>query len=368
MERRFDLRNPSEREQLAAFLPAFDARVFNIPSDAFIQGLADVAEYLGNPEWLTYQWGILGPLRAGKRLLHVELERIILLGHELRSIAALSGFAEFIRPFSNISQFYDCLFEARIASMFARLNATSNMVLVPEHTVRGRLKRPEFDAETVVGSLSVECKQRNPSSHNIASRLGTVVDAVADAMDSSSWPDHLRLELEILRPLREQTSDFAAALIERAQRASIGSEFQYGGARVFVVERTAPFRITQMQIGQDRMNGPHGVSTHLLNPAVTSLRVAFNDVAKRTASVIGAQITSALAQLPEDRYGLIFLGDAPLSAATLAIERRIGAAPYDNILAVGIFDSDQLHFVFREARRVMLQELFALGMRPLFAA
>jgi len=61
------------------------------------------------------------------------------------------------------------------------------------------------------------------------------------------------------------------------------------------------------------------------------------------------------------------LGDVPIRIATQAIERRIGSAAYDNVLAFGVSDYGELHFVFRETRRQMLDQLMMSGMRPLLA-
>gem|GEM_PF-2694475 len=121
-----------------------------------------------------------------------------------------------------------------------------------------------------------------------------------------------------------------------------------------------------MQVGHDLMVG-NGQASGLFNPEITKLRIGVNNRDSKISSVVGAQLAKALKQLPEDRLGIIMLGDVPIRIATQAIERRIGSAAYDNVLAFGVSDYGELHFVFRETRRQMLDQLMMSGMRPLLA-
>jgi hypothetical protein len=367
MDRTFDLRLASHRQELASHLPTFDGRTFAISTEAFMSGLADVSYFFADPEWLVYQWGMLGPIRDRKSVFHIGLERVIALGHELRDLSRYQGFQFVLKSFLNPSQFHDCLFEVQIASMFSRLAATTSVTLAPTHVVRGREKRPEFDLETIIGPLSVECKRLHPDKHGSSARLNSIVTAVKMAMDAAAWPDHLRLEIELTGPIREQASTFAKSLVERALQSEPGTRpLTIAAANAYVISRQSPFCIENMQAGHDLMVGI-GQATHLFNPTITKLRIGVNDRDNKIASVVGAQIVKALKQLPEDRLGIIMLGDIPLRIATRAIERRIDSAAYDNILAFGVYDYGELHFVFRETRRPMLDQLMNSGMRPLFA-
>lgn len=333
-----------------------------------MQGLADVAHFLADPEWLIYQWGVLGPFGSGKSLLHLDLERIVLLGHELRDLSRHEGFSYFLKSFSNPTQFNDCLFEAHIASMFGRLNATKSLVLGPVHVVRGREKHPEFDIETSVGPLSVECKQRHPYAHESSERLRSIASAIQVAMDAAGWPDHLRLEVELTGPIREQTAAFAKHAVETALRSQPGVYPPMSTqAKIYVISKQSPFCIKSMQAGHDVMVLGSGQASGLFNPEITKLRVAVNNLDDKIAKVVGAQINSALKQLPEDRFGIIMLGSVPIRIGMEAIERRIDSPAYDNVLAFGVSDDDQLHFGFRESRRDVLDKLMTSGMRPLFA-
>ena len=52
-----------------------------------MEGLADVAHFLADPEWLVDEWGMLGPMLGRKSVFPLDLERIVLLGHELRDLS-----------------------------------------------------------------------------------------------------------------------------------------------------------------------------------------------------------------------------------------------------------------------------------------
>jgi len=75
MEKAFDLRRQADREELATFLPSFDRRTIDVPLPLFVNALRDVSDFLGGPDWLVYQWGVVGPVRHGKTQSPLELQR-----------------------------------------------------------------------------------------------------------------------------------------------------------------------------------------------------------------------------------------------------------------------------------------------------
>ena len=156
MDRKFDLRLQADREALAAFLPSFDGRTIDIPPTIFVDALKDAANFLGNPEWLTYQWGEVGPYRQGNNLQGVGLRRLVELGLELRDLSRYKNFDALVSQFSNPSQFFDTMFEVRVASLFSRLLTTECIEFSPAYTVRDRKKHPDFDVFNQVGLLTVE--------------------------------------------------------------------------------------------------------------------------------------------------------------------------------------------------------------------
>jgi hypothetical protein len=360
VDKGFDLRLAWDREELASYLPTFDGRTFRVSSEDFVSGLAHVSKYLGQPEWLTYRWGVLGPLPSGKSSLHLDLERIVILGHELQRLSVYDGFEQFLRGFANPAQFHDALFEAQVATIFATRRCTQCLTFAVKHDVRGHKRRPEFDLETTLGPMSIECKRRHPDTHASSRRLKAITGAIVAAMDSAKWPADLRLEVEIVKPLRKQTSTFATELVHIALQSPTDEELIIPDATAvaYVVPREAAFRITKIQAGNDRVILPPNKSTGLFNPAYTAVRVVMNDLDQRIATTVGAQVSDALAQLPENRLGIIILGAVPLRIAKRAIERRVTLPAYERVLAIGVMDNDdELHFGFREDRRGMVEQL-----------
>jgi hypothetical protein len=368
VERLFDIRRSADREELASHLPTFDARTFRFPRDVFVEGLAQAASFLNNPDWLVYQWGALEALQSRGQRYHVDLERIVELGLQLRDLATCAGFPVVLAGFNNPTQFNDTLFEVRVASMLYRMNSVARLVFGPRYIVRERIKTPEFDIYTDVGLISVECKQRHFDNNNTARRFQKVSSAIDAAMTSANWPSDLRLEVELVGPLREGVPTFAERLTRTCLEA-VGRDTPIligSSARAFVVPRRSPFRITEMQAGHDVLVIPEGGVTGLFNPEATKLRVAINSLDKKTASLVGAQVSDALTQLPTDHFGLIMLSEVPLRITQMVGSRRIDTPDYEHILAIGAFDQESLNFCFREERRGLLELLLNRGMRPLY--
>ncbi len=159
MERLFDLLSDSDRLELAEHLPTFDGRTLDFDAQTFVDGLRHVSKYLGDPGWLVYQYGTVGPLRQANHQFFLELRRIVTLTLELHELVRHPGFTKLIEGLRNVPQFFDTLFEIQVALVFSRSEATARLEFSSEHLVRGHLKRPEFDAETSIGKLSVECKR-----------------------------------------------------------------------------------------------------------------------------------------------------------------------------------------------------------------
>src|SRR5713226_2056929 len=127
MEKRFDLRLPEDTRELAGFLPSFDSRTINVPAAVFIEALRDVSEFLGRPDWLKYQWGMVGPFNDGHSQHPLELARLIQLGLELRDLSRYENFEALLAGFRNPPQFLDTMFEAQTASFFSRLASTTRL-------------------------------------------------------------------------------------------------------------------------------------------------------------------------------------------------------------------------------------------------
>jgi hypothetical protein len=215
--------------------------------------------------------------------------------------------------------------------------------------------------------LSVECKRPHRWAGDAIDRFRKIAAAIKEAMTQAGWPEQTRLEVEIIGTVREEPSAFAQRLLGTLN-STVGDSVHVMDdcARVHVVPRSEPFRVTDVKVGKDVMVLPAGQAFGLFNPAVTTLRVVHRDLDQRFARSAGAKCADALKQLPECQLGLIFLGDIPLRIASQVFERRIHDSAYDQVVALGVLDGDQFSLNFREHRRSALERLFR-GMRGLYA-
>jgi hypothetical protein len=367
MERKFDLRLQADRQELAAFLPSFDGRTIDIPPTIFVDALRDAAFFLGNPEWLTYQWGTVGPFRQGNNVQGVELRRLVELGLELRDLSRHKNFDALLSQFSNPSQFFDTMFEVRVASLFSRFITTERMEFSPPYTVRDRKKHPDFDVFNPLGLFTVECKRPHIFVQRATETFRSSANAIHEALKAVEWPHDLRLEVEIIAPLRELPESFAEAIVDSAVNLTQAgrTESTYGPARIIVVPRKSPFHINDVKFGHDVLLVDNE-ATGLFNLNKTMLRVAHKGLDHKFARSTSAKIAEALKQLPADHYGIIVLGDVPRRIADAAIKRRIEDRAYDKVVAFMIYEDEKFHFSYRTKRQKEVQQLLGPSIRPLY--
>ncbi len=353
--------------QLATYLPAFDNRTFDFAPSTFADGLRYTSAYLDAPDWLVYQWGMVGPLKHANHQSPLDLTRIVTLGLELHELSKHENFSKLIEGLGNSPQFVDTLFEIQVASFFSRLKGTTAMQFSPVHSVRGRSKSPEFDAETSIGAVSVECKRPHVFVQAAAERFRKVAREIRSAMERANWPRGHRLEVEMTGSLREQPMAFADRLVSAAADM-VGSDAPVvvECARALTVAREAPFKLTDVRFGQDVMVLDSNEATGLFNPRFTVLRVVNNGLDQKFVRSAGARLAEALRQLPSDRLGFIFLGDVPTRIGADAAMRRLDDPAYDAVFAIGIVDSENWGFHFREADRQRLSSFMTGDVRPLY--
>jgi hypothetical protein len=232
MNKRFDLRQQRDREKLASFLPTFDSRTIVVPPCVFVEALQDACVFLGSPDWLVYQWGVVGPFLDGKTQHPIELARLVELGLELRDLSHHENFEALLAGFRNPPQFFDTMFEAHTASFFSRLNTTKHLRFAPVHVVRNHEKRPDFD---VISEAEVSS----------AKTFQDTANAIHSALKAVDWSRDARIEVELLAPLRELPVSFAQRLVASALRAwqKGQTEFVDESARAYVIPRVSPFRV-----------------------------------------------------------------------------------------------------------------------------
>ncbi|MBI4840384.1 MAG: hypothetical protein HY803_04805 [candidate division NC10 bacterium] len=366
------LREQQDRVKLAALLPTIDGRTIEVPAPVFVEALGFLSICLRHPDWLTYQWGAVGPFRDGNVQHPFGLPQIVQLGLELRELSYRDNFDALLAGFSNPPQFLDTMFETHTASFFSRLVTTTGLTFSPERPARGRGKRPDFEVKNEIGAFLVECKRPHLAVQRAAETFKAIADAVHDQLKATGWPRGARIELEVLAPLREQPTTLAERVVRSALEAwrSGEPEVRDGPVTAFVVPRDSPFRIPEPKFWHDVMVLDSDEATGLFNPRMTMMRVAHNGLDHKFARSAGARLAEALRQLPPEQEGIIVLGEVPKRIAESAISRRISDRAYDHILAFVIneVDNDQFHFTYRTERRTRVQQLVGAGLRPLFAA
>lgn len=359
MKEAFDLRLSKDREALADLLPTIDNQTYSVPRQTFIEALADFSTFLGNPDWMIYQWGSLRPIPAGHSSLVLNLYDACELGVHLKCLSQFANFDKFLEGFLNPPQFQDARFEAKVAYWFASLKTITNIVLWPEYTIRGRIKRPDFDATSRIGNISVECKRPHIYVQNASQKFQRLVAEFESAMKEKQWPSHLRLEIEFIAPIRESAKDLVQETLENALEVAKngGQEFFIANTiHGFVVQRKSPFRIHNAKLGTDIMILDQDKATGLFNPGFTSLRVVNNHLDAQFAKSLGTRLRKALRQLSNTQDCIIFIGDAPYRIAKQACQRRLPDPAYRHVRAFGVWDNE-LEFVFRKSDRDFVDAL-----------
>lgn len=372
MERRFDLREASDRRELASYLPNVDGRTIQVPPREFEASLHSLSTHLGEPDWLTYQFGVVGPLRNGNEQQPLDLAKTLELGLDLRELSGRDNFAALLEGFHNPPQFTATMFEAHSASFFSRLQTTRGLRFSPQRQTRGHDKRPDFEVYNEIGDFLVECKRPHMMVQRAVNTFGAIATALKTELERQGWPREARLEVEIVSALKDNPARFAAHLVARSVEAwnSGVTGVQVDGAHAYVCRRNDAFHINDPKFGHDVMVLDTSEATGLFNPTYTMLRVGHNGLDHKFARSIGARLAEAIRQLPSDEDAMILLGDVPKRIADAAIDRRIGDSAYDGILAFVVHegDSDQFHFSHRPSRRGQIQKLVASGTRPLFTS
>lgn len=360
MNRPFDIREEAAREALADHLPVIDETHFKIPRSEFLRALEDVAGFLKRPDWLVYQWGFFRPFNAGSMNLILGLKDVIVLGIQLRRLSKFSNFEMLMSGFFNSPQFEDTLFEVKVAYFFASLAAIKDLRFSPEYKIRGRIKRPEFEVDTEYGRLCVECKRPHFFVQKAMQSLHRIAALFKAVMVGRQWPSELRLEVEIVGPLRGSVPEFAS--ITLAEGIKTGPRLEplvVGPFRSYVVRRTDSFRLPSAPWHTDTMVlDKEDVAAKLLNPEFTSLRVADYSLDSKFEKSARIRVKEALKQLPVTAKCMIFIGGVPPRIADPICRERFGDPVYDHVRAFGIFQDEVPAIIFRESDHSLIKAIF----------
>lgn len=361
MNKPFDIRVSTDRIALANHLPTIDNKTFDSTKQDFIDSLASLATYLKNPDWMIYQWGAFYPIPCGEINRQLDLNAAIELGTQLRTLSNSINFKQHLDGFFNPTQFQDTIFETQVAYLFASLPSIKEIRFAQEHLVRDSLKKPDFDAVGNNSSVSVECKRPHMHIQEAVVNNNSFVNSVGTTMEENQWPDHLRLEIEILKPFRESIPSLASKVVETAlMKIENQSErvFLFNSVHVHVLLRSSPFKIKKGNITTGKMILNRNEATKLDNPKFTALRVTNNRLDNHFAKSIGSRVNKALTQLPSYQPGYIFIGDVPFRILELVCKRRLEEPAYKNVKAFGVWDNSQFHLFYRPTDGEFIHDFF----------
>jgi len=337
----FDIRIEEDRISLSDFLPEFDGRVYEFTRDDFLAGLASAALYLGNPDWMVYQWGCFELPTGGKTKRIFSLDQLITLGLQLQRLSCFENFEGLIVGFRNPPQFEDTCFEVKVANLFAQLDWVEVIRFAPEQKVRRRVRRPDFEVTGIYGTLYVECKRWHIFFKKALISLNDISDRFKKVMNEYNWPNNLRLEVEMVGPLAGKISSFIDATVQTAMgTGTTTAPIAAGPFRSYVVLRPDAFRLPSANWVTDTMV-IGDVATGVLNPEFTMLRVANYRAYERCQRSIGRRVNEALHQLREDAQCMIFIGDVPVYVGQSVCEKRLSDSAYDHIIAFGIWEIEK---------------------------
>lgn len=349
MDQPFDCNLEKGRLELADLLPKIDDITLTIDRVSFIEPLATVSRFLGAPDWLVYQWGSFRPFKAGPHKLVFSLPQVLDVGVHLRALSAYENFNVMLKGFSNPTQFEDTLFEAKVAYLFHSSPGVSRLRFAPEYTVRGRLKRPEFEAESRQGRVCVECKRPHLDAQKALQSLHRVAKHFKVAIARSSWPKGMRLEVEITEPVRGDVASIASAVVQHAVANGIGAgPIRIGPFECHPISRQEDFKLPSSPWHTDTMVLDEDVAVQLLDPKFTQLRVADYSLDAKFERSVGARINEALRQLPESEKCMIFIGGVSPRIARPVCEKRLQETAYSHIALFGIYQDDRPLFVVRQ--------------------
>jgi hypothetical protein len=361
MEQALDLRLNSDRKALARLLPTIDGHNFTLAPRTFIEALEDVATFLRNPEWMVYQWGAFLPIRSTKYGFHLLLSDVVNLGVRLRHLSKFRNFDQLLTGFFNPTQFEDSIFEVEVASYFASLPSINELVFSPSYIVRGRLKKPEFEANGQAGVIAVECKRPHLHVQKANESFRQMVAHFNSVLKKVEWPPHLRLEVEIIGPIYGQLPALVEKVIGIALKlGEVGTkqEFSVDPFKSIVMSRSDPFHITKGKLGSDLMILDQQVATSLFNPDFTILRIVNNRLDSQFSKSIGNRVNEALRQLPMTHHCFIFIGDVPNQIAERVCQRRLWETAYTHVRAFGIIEDGVPKLIYRDSDKEVIKKVF----------
>lgn len=349
MDAILDLRNGLHCEQLADELPVLDDIRYSITRDEFLDALAAIREHLPADHRLEYRNGYISIHSVGTNIL-----ALVELGQAFRAVQNSVGFEVFLRGFSNPTQFWDSVFEAKVALYFSKLPSVRNLRFSPSVQARGREKYPEFLLTTTVGDVLVECKRLHVTASRPYEKFQRNTKTVNDVMTAQNWPDDYCLEVEFLRSEREDFTRLTERLITtgiEVARQRGGGEFTIDCLRAIVRHRDQPFQLDTQRPGahMSTLKLPGNKAIQITDHRYTILRAFRGDIGKRYLKLMRANISDARRQLPDNQPAIICIAGFPLKAAMQLLDPQLEIFDLpDNIRLLMLWEGNQVKLYSRQ--------------------
>jgi hypothetical protein len=354
---RFDIRIGADRRRLAERLPTIDGTTLHaITAKRLDVLLAAFAEWLGNADWLTYQYGAFVLGHPNRPYGSISLATVVELAGRLELLSQFPGFSDMLVGFRNVTQFHATVFETRVAELFAGLPAFHNLRFSPEYQVRGTFKRPDLCVSIAGHAVVVEVKVPRIHAQKAGQKFHRDVTDFCTALNEVPWPADRRLEIEVIAPPREMTLQLARRVVARALAGGI-AKFDDGGVRAYIVPKSNPFVTGDEGFVSNTLTADTE-ATGLFNPHFTKLRIVNSGLFNRIATSVGQTLSDALTQLPPEEECMIMIGDVPTRIAREAIQPRLGDSAYAHVRLFGSWYDTPVEFFFRESERKLLNLLF----------
>ena len=342
MDAILDLRNPADRERLADGLPLIDEIHYSMNRKQFLDSLAAAIDHIPSDLSLEYRGGFISIHSVGTNLLSV-----VELGTEFQVLQDCVGFRTFLQGFANPTQFWDSCFEARVAAFFRKCPGAEILSFSPPVLVRGHKKYPEFHLRTVAGDFLVECKRLHIHESHLARKFHSDMDAIRTAMTRANWPDDYCLEVEFLKPEREQLSSLALKVVNAGRELtnSGGGIVEMDTLRAHVRHRDQPFQLEANRPGvwAGHLRLPGNTTINIVDPQHTVLRGFRSDVDSKYRKLLAAAMRDARKQLPPDEAAIICIGDMPMRVTTRVLDTRLATFSLPtNIKLLSIWDGNQV--------------------------
>ena len=363
LHRDLDLRQLAGIEELLKVISSQPGSVMYQPEE-IEKGLTTLAKHFPDADWLEISRHLGGSLlipTGRKRTSMLSLGSAVRLGLQLSHLRDCEGFGQFLRGFTNPTQFFDSMFEAEIADFCLSRPRCTAVQFAPEYDVGGHLRHPDFSLVTAAGLLVCECKSISEEARNYSATFARIHDALSTALEEAGGiAGTLRVEVHLQSALemevQEWAKEHASEAIRAAEEGLVGQVLKLRSCKLCVVERSASTVFDRFQLC--RLSVTVGDAPVSLTPEYAFLRTTTDRLGRRRATSVGDLMRKAKSQLPEAQRCVVFIQATDSASAKLAAERRLGDKDYNHVIAFGIWSESGGQFVHRLGNKRLVGEAF----------